>query len=129
MDLLRLWSVTGQELWKRYAYGALVFVTQMIADERTSLGYPEYFHGYQPEQYDNTEWDYIWTGFKTKGDYRNPICWVSALTLGGVLDILDEFPELLGELERLPPLDHKKSTKQRIAEFVRAIGVRLNLFT
>ncbi len=131
VDLLRLGVATGEERWRRYATAALAFVTQMLADEEDHLGYPPYFRGFQPEQYNHTEWDYVWTGFKAKGDFRNQVCWVPALTLGALLDCREEFPGLLdaaGDRCELDSVRFAHGMRYRLASALRALGCRLNWF-
>ena len=60
------------------------------------------FVGYQPEQYNHTDWDYHHHLLGCKGSYGTAASWVASLTLGEALDIRGEFPGHLPNAERIP---------------------------
>lgn len=59
------------------------------------------FVGYQPEQYNHTDWDYMHHLLGGKGTYGMAAAWVASSTLGAALDIREEFPAHLPRSERI----------------------------
>ncbi|MHA1650979.1 MAG: hypothetical protein ACTSYB_12360 [Candidatus Helarchaeota archaeon] len=100
-DFLQLWQYTGDIYWKERAIAGLKFVLQMLASEKDTLGYKEWYIGWQPEQYNHTNWGYY--GLSTifpkriqpKGRFSGNVAWVLAVTMGTILDIADAFPDLI----------------------------------
>lgn len=105
LELFRLRKATGESLWSEMARLLLSFVAQCVADEGDFLGRAEYLAGFQPEQFNQTDWDYIHTWIWPKGSIKNMIAWVPALTLRTLLEIREAFPEEIpGEIPALDSL-------------------------
>ena len=94
-DFLRLWQATGEELWKICALAMIGACGQLISSPRDMLGKSSQFLGWQPEQMNQTNWDYKHRVLGTKGRFHTCVAWTVALTLGAMLDIRQRFPEIL----------------------------------
>lgn len=94
-DFLRLWEAGGEELWKQCALIMIGPCRQLISDRFDLLGRSEDFTGWQPEQVNQTNWDYKLRYFGTKGRFHSCVAWPVVLTLGAMLDIRDRFPDIL----------------------------------
>jgi hypothetical protein len=68
---------------------------QLISRPNRLLGRSEDFVGWQPEQINQTDWDYIHHWFGAKGKFHICIAWNVVLTLGAILDIREKFPEVM----------------------------------
>jgi len=94
-DFLRLWQATGEDLWKRCALVMIGACGQLISSPRDMLGKSSDFLGWQPEQVNQTNWDYMHRILGTKGRFHICVAWTVVLTLGAMLDIRQRFPEVL----------------------------------
>jgi len=94
-DLLRLHKATGNDLWKKCALLMISACSQLIASPEDPLGKNSDFTGWQPEQINQTNWDYKHRILGTKGRFHTCIAWVVVLTLGAMLDIRERYPEIL----------------------------------
>jgi len=94
-DFLRLWQYTGESLWKSCALLMINACSQLMADEKDRLGRSKDFTGWQPEQVNQTNWDYKSRLLGTKGKFHTCVAWVVVLTLGAMLDIRERFPDIL----------------------------------
>jgi hypothetical protein len=68
---------------------------QLISDKKDLLGRSQNFIGWQPEQVNQSNWDYMLRFFGTKGRFHTCVAWPVVLTLGAMLDIRERFPDLL----------------------------------
>ncbi len=125
-DWLKLWKKTGNEVWKEYAIAALDFVHQMVATEEDPLNAPEYFEGWQPEQYNQTDWDYLSNTIWGRGTYKSMISWVPALVLGAFFDIREDFPEIMNF--EISEIKTEEPRELKLSKIFRKIGTRLNFF-
>jgi hypothetical protein len=123
-ELFRLGQATGEECWPRHARLLLHFATQCLADERDDLDRPAYLRGFQPEQFNQTDWDYLHTALWGKGSVKNLIAWVPALVLRHLLLIREEFPE---EVPGALPVPVRLEVPERIRR-LREVISRLNPF-
>jgi len=94
-DLLRLWQAGGGDLWKRCALNMIGACSQLVANPRDLLGKSRDFLGWQPEQMNQTNWDYKHRVLGTKGRFHTCVAWTVVLTLGAMLDIRQRFPDIL----------------------------------
>ncbi len=94
-DFLRLWRADGEELWKRCALNMIGACSQLISNPHDRLGKGAAFQGWQPEQVNQTNWDYKHRILGTKGRFHTCVAWTVVLTLGAMLDIREMFPEVL----------------------------------
>ena len=94
-DLLRLWQGSGEELWKRCALNMIGACSQLVSNPHDMLGKGRDFLGWQPEQMNQTNWDYKHRILGTKGRFHTCVAWTVVLTLGAMLDIRERFPEVL----------------------------------
>lgn len=94
-DFLRLWRATGDELWKKCALAMIGACGQLISSPRDLLGKSRDFLGWQPEQLNQTNWDYKHRVLGTKGRFHTCVAWTVVLTLGVMLDIRQRFPDIL----------------------------------
>ncbi len=94
-DLLRLWQCSGEELWKRCALNMIGACSQLVSSPRDLLGKGRDFLGWQPEQMNQTNWDYKHRILGTKGRFHTCVAWTVVLTLGAMLDIRQRFPQVL----------------------------------
>ena len=124
LDWLRLWKKSGEERWREYALSALSYIHQLVANKDDPLSFPLYFEGYQPEQEAHTEWDYLSNLIYGRGSFKNVIAWVPALTLGAVLDIREEFPEIMQF--NLKGFEPYRSWQKSLGDLIRGIGIRVN---
>jgi hypothetical protein len=68
---------------------------QLISSRTDLLGRSPDFVGWQPEQINQTNWDYKHRILGTKGRFHTCVAWVVVLTLGAMLDIRDRYPDIL----------------------------------
>ena len=94
-DLLRLWQATGENPWKKCALAMIGACGQLISSPRDMLGKSSQFLGWQPEQLNQTNWDYKHRVLGTKGRFHTCVAWTVVLTLGAMLDIRERYPEVL----------------------------------
>jgi hypothetical protein len=94
-DFLRLHAATGESRYKRYAMLMIDACRQLISRPGRLLGRSEDFAGWQPEQINQTDWDYIHHWFGAKGKFHICVAWNVVLTLGAILDIREKFPEVM----------------------------------
>jgi hypothetical protein len=90
-----LWQATGEELWKRCALAMINACGQLVSGPRDLLGRDRAFTGWQPEQINQTNWDYKHRVLGTKGRFHICVAWTVVLTLGAMLDIRERFPDVL----------------------------------
>jgi hypothetical protein len=94
-DFLRLWEATKDELWKKGALLMINACNQLISTEKDLLGKSKDFIGWQPEQVNQTNWDYKLHYLGTKGRFHTCVAWTVVLTLGAMLDIRERYPDVL----------------------------------
>jgi hypothetical protein len=94
-DLLRLWQGSGEELWKRCALNMIGACSQLVSNPHDMLGKGGDFLGWQPEQMNQTNWDYKHRILGTRGRFHTCVAWTVVLTLGAMLDIRERFPDIL----------------------------------
>ena len=94
-DFLRLWQATGDVFWKKCGLMMIAACSQLISDKKDLLGRGKDFIGWQPEQVNQTNWDYKLRYLGTKGRFHTCVAWVVVLTLGAMLDIRERFPDVL----------------------------------
>jgi hypothetical protein len=98
-DFLRLADESGEEFWRDVARGMMRACVQLVSSPEERLGRGPEFEGWQPEQVNQTNWDYKHRRFGTKGFFHTDAAWSTVLTLGAMLDIRGRFPrELTFEL-------------------------------
>ena len=89
-DFLRLHRITGVVFFRKQAEMMLEACRQFICSPSQDLGSEQY--GWQPEQFNHTDWDYYDMPGKT-GTYTIDIAWVTVLSLGSLGKLKKEFPE------------------------------------
>ena len=94
-DLLRLWGANREDLWKKCALLMINACSQLVSSEQDLLGRSADFIGWQPEQINQTNWDYKLRYLGTKGRFHTCVAWVAVLTLGAMLDIRERYPDIL----------------------------------
>ena len=94
-DFLRLHAATKEDRYKQYAMLMIDACRQLISRPGRLLGRSKDFVGWQPEQINQTDWDYIHHWFGAKGKFHICIAWNVVLTLGAILDIREKFPEVM----------------------------------
>jgi len=94
-DFLRLWQAGGGEMWKKCALVMIGACGRLISSPRDMLGKGRDFLGWQPEQVNQTNWDYKHRILGTKGRFHTCVAWTVVLTLGAMLDIRERYPEVL----------------------------------
>lgn len=124
LDFLNLWKITREERLRRRAIEMLRFSTQFVAAGTRGPGVFHSFEGWQPDR------------FYHSGDPRSPgrwggfsgaaPLWVPALTLGALLDISEQFPDIL-KLE-LRPIEPEKSLRRSISRAMLSLGCMVKLF-
>lgn len=130
LDFLQLWKYTQDNYWKERAIAGLQFALQMVASEHDTQGYKEWFVGWQPEQFNHTTWGYYNLNslfpykINPKGKFAGNITWVLAATMGTVIDIAEEFPDLI-EIHPFP-IKMYDSIGFKISKKIRDILLRLN---
>ncbi len=123
-DWLKLWRKTGNEVWKEYAIAALDFVHQLVATKEDPLNLPPYFEGWQPEQVNQTDWDYVSNTIWGRGTFKSITAWVPALVLGAFFDIREEFPKVMNFEVSEVKTDEPRELK--LSKIFRDIGIKLN---
>ena len=92
---LRLWKITGEELWKNQAVLLMNTCQRLIASCANGfLGRDEGFDGWQPEQINHTAWDYFSDEGRMNGAFGIDIAWVNVLGYSSYLSIREDFPEM-----------------------------------
>jgi hypothetical protein len=86
-DFFRLWNATKDDLWKRCGLIMIGSCSQLISNKQDLLGRSKDFIGWQPEQINQTNWDYKLRFLGTKGRFHTCVAWTVVLTLGAMLDI------------------------------------------
>ena len=94
-DFFRLWEATKEELWKKCALIMIGSCSQLISNKQDLLGRSKDFIGWQPEQINQTNWDYKLRFLGTKGRFHTCVAWTVVLTLGALLDIRDRHAGIL----------------------------------
>lgn len=94
-DFLRLWEATKDELWEKCGLIMIGSCSQLISDKQDLLGRSKDFIGWQPEQINQTNWDYKLRFLGTKGRFHTCVAWTVVLTLGAMLDIRDRHAGIL----------------------------------
>jgi hypothetical protein len=94
-DFLRLWQATGEARWRQYALLMIEACAQLIATKDNPLGRSEDFIGWQPEQVNQTNWDYIHRYRGTKGNFHFCVAWNVVLFLGALFDIRERYPQII----------------------------------
>lgn len=111
MEFLRLYRLTDDEFFHNQALILLAGSLQLIKNDDHALDRGDYFYGYQPEQINHTKWDYFSFESNMSGTYGIDIAWVNVLGYGAYLDILNNFREVLDEVQRdfTQPLEYGTS--------------------
>ena len=92
---LRLWKLSGEEIWKRQAIMLMNTCLCLIGTEENGyLGRDRSAEGWQPEQINHTSWDYFSDESKMNGYAGIDIAWVNVLGYSSLLSIEKEFPEI-----------------------------------
>lgn len=99
-DFLRLYDLTKDEFFRSQAVILLSGSLQLIKNDEHPLDRDASFYGYQPEQINHTRWDYFSFESNMNGTYGIDIAWVNVLGYGAYLDILNNFKEVLDEVQR-----------------------------
>jgi hypothetical protein len=94
-DFLRLWEATQDMFWKKCGLLMINACSQLISSEKDLLGKSADFIGWQPEQVNQTNWDYKLRYLGTKGRFHTCVAWTVVLTLGSMLDTRERFPDIL----------------------------------
>lgn len=102
VPLHALARATGETRWAACARDMTAYAGQLVATPEDPLGRSPLWEGFQPEQVNQTRWDYVHPRLFGRGTWKNAIAWVPALTLGAVLDLHAAFPDEL-ELGDPPP--------------------------
>jgi hypothetical protein len=101
LDFLRLSAAVSEPRWETWAHDLMGFCGQLVSTPERALNLGEDFLGYQPEQYNHTDWDYMHHRLGGKGAYGSAATWVASSTLGAALDIRAEFPAQLPGTRRI----------------------------
>jgi hypothetical protein len=102
VDYLRLAKALSEACWEDYAHDLMGFCSQMVSTPERPLSLGADYVGWQPEQFNHTDWDYMHHLLGGKGSYGSDAAWVASLTLGAALDIRREFPEHLPRSGYIP---------------------------
>lgn len=94
-DFLRLAEAGAPGPWREYALAMIEACGQLVASPQQPMGRGSSFRGWQPEQLNQTVWDYRHHWLGTKGHFHTCAAWTVALTLGALLDIREHFPEVI----------------------------------
>lgn len=130
LDFLWLWKYTGDAYWKDRAIAGLEFALQMVGSESDTLGYKNWFIGWQPEQYNHTMWAYLDismifpTKINPKGKFTSCIAWVLAATMGTIFDIAEEFPDLINIQSQ--PITLYSNFGYKISKYLRNLLLHIN---
>lgn len=89
-DFLRLHRITGDDFFMKQATMMLDACRQFICSPSQDLGTDRW--GWQPEQFNHTDWDYFDVPGRT-GFYSIDIAWVTVLSLASLKKLKKEFPE------------------------------------
>ena len=110
-EFLRLYRLTDDEFFHNQALILLAGSLQLIKNDDHALDRSDYFYGYQPEQINHTKWDYFSFERNMNGTYGIDIAWVNVLGYGAYLDILNNFKEVLDEIQCdfTQPMEHRIS--------------------
>lgn len=92
-DFLRLHQHSRDEFWKDIAKLLLAASSQLVSSPEDNLYRSEQFYGWQPEQVNHTDWNYLPKQFGTKGKFHTCIAWAAVLTTGAFFDIRDRFQD------------------------------------
>ncbi|MFA6451016.1 MAG: hypothetical protein WCX65_16190 [bacterium] len=125
LDFLCLWKHTHDERLRRRAIGMINFASQIIAHSASGIGLLHSFEGCQPER------------FFHSGDPRSPGAWgavsagaascVPAITSGSLLDIKEQFPDVL--CLTIMPVEPEKSLRSSISHALLAAGCFIKVFS
>lgn len=94
-DFLRLDAAGAPGPWREYAQAMIEACGQLVASPQEPLGRGSSFRGWQPEQLNQTVWDYRHHWLGTKGRFHTCAAWTAVLTLGALIDIREHFPEVM----------------------------------
>ena len=94
-DFLRLQEATQEGIWEKCARLMINACGQLVSNEKDLLGKGKDFIGWQPEQINQTNWDYKHRVLGTRGRFHICVAWTAVLTLGAMLDIRERFPGVL----------------------------------
>jgi hypothetical protein len=94
-DFLRLSAAGAPGPWRQYALAMIEACGQLVASPQQPLARGSRFRGWQPEQLNQTDWDYRHHWLGTKGHFHTCAAWTVVLTLGALLDIRERFPEVI----------------------------------
>jgi len=94
-DFLRLARAGAPGPWREYAHAMIEACGQLVATPQQPLGRGSSFRGWQPEQLNQTDWDYRHHWLGAKGRFHTCAAWTVVLTLGALLDIREHFPEVI----------------------------------
>ena len=122
---LKLWQVSGKELYREIALDLIEYCRQLISFPEDRLGLPAFMTGAQPEQQNHTDWDYISTFIWGTGTYKNIISWTLGATLGAIWDIAENFPDTI-HLAELPPVEPQRSPSFRFWKRAQHLFSKIN---
>jgi hypothetical protein len=94
-DFLRLWRITRDAAYRTYGKVLLEAAGRLIATPDSPLNRGEEYAGWQPEQVNQTNWDYKHHLLGTKGRYHTCVAWPVVLTLRALLAVRRVFPRVL----------------------------------
>jgi len=94
-DFLRLSAAGAPGPWREYGLAMIEACAQLVASPQQPLERGSIFMGWQPEQLNQTCWDYRHHRLGAKGHFHTCAAWTAALTLGALLDIREHFPEVI----------------------------------
>lgn len=89
-DFLRLHRITHDDFFRNQALMMLDACRQFICSPSQNLGTDRW--GWQPEQFNHTDWDYFDVPGRT-GFYSIDIAWVTVLSLASLNKLKKEFPK------------------------------------
>jgi len=110
-DLLKLHSITKEEIWRDLAFLMARPVLKFVFPHK-HVEINRVFYGYQPEQINHTDWSYIplfgnlclltmfgITQKSKKGSISNMILWTASATVNAALDLAETLGIELSELK------------------------------
>jgi len=94
-EFLRLWKYTENTHYLEWGKAMILSCTQLISKPENLLGRSKSFIGWQPEQLNHTNWDYVHRFRGTKGKAHICAAWNSVLSLKSLFSIRRSFPEII----------------------------------
>ena len=94
-DFLRLAAAGAPGPWRQYGLAMIEACAQLVASPQEPLGRGSRMRGWQPEQLNQTVWDYRHHWLAAKGHFHTCAAWTVVLTLGALLAIRERFPEVI----------------------------------